>query len=180
VPRATFGSAVCGFESASGHAANVIEYNYKYTKFREGLIAYFPSYDTHRKENNASSNNSIVARAFLTAVTFLLSRCLGTIRRYRYRHKGWLEGYTKYAVEMNSGVIIYISSSIQIGSAIQELREGWVYTNIQNGYLISVFASLQNKASRPIHLLFYLFCMSANIFYYLDNTNCKYLILKSK
>jgi hypothetical protein len=48
-------------------------------KFWEELIAYFPSYDTGHIENNASNNSSSVACLFVTAVTFLPSRCLATI-----------------------------------------------------------------------------------------------------
>jgi hypothetical protein len=48
----------------------------KYKKFWEELIAYFPSYDTGHIENDASNNSSIVACVFVTAVTFLPSRCL--------------------------------------------------------------------------------------------------------
>jgi hypothetical protein len=48
-------------------------------KFWEELIAYFPWYDTGHIENNASNNSSIVACVFVTAVTFLPSRCLATI-----------------------------------------------------------------------------------------------------
>jgi hypothetical protein len=48
-------------------------------KFWEELIAYFPSYDTGHIENDSSNNSSIVACVFVTAVTFLPSRCLATI-----------------------------------------------------------------------------------------------------
>jgi hypothetical protein len=48
-------------------------------KFWEELIAYFPSYDTGHIENDASNNSFIVASVFVTAVTFLPSRCLATI-----------------------------------------------------------------------------------------------------
>jgi hypothetical protein len=48
-------------------------------KFWEELIAYFPLYDTGHIENDASNNSSIVACVFVTAVTFLPSRCLATI-----------------------------------------------------------------------------------------------------
>jgi hypothetical protein len=48
-------------------------------KFWEELIAYFPSYDTYNIEKDASNNSSIVGRVFVTAVTFLPSRCLATI-----------------------------------------------------------------------------------------------------
>jgi hypothetical protein len=57
-------------------------------KLWEELIAYFPSYDTDRIENDVSNNYSIVACVFVTAVTFLLSRCLATIGGYTYRHTG--------------------------------------------------------------------------------------------
>jgi hypothetical protein len=48
-------------------------------KFWEELMAYFPFYDTGHIENDASNNSSIVACVFVTAVTFLPSRCLATI-----------------------------------------------------------------------------------------------------
>jgi hypothetical protein len=53
-------------------------------KFREELIACFPWYDTGHIENDASNNSSIVACVFVTAVTFLSSRCLATIRGYTH------------------------------------------------------------------------------------------------
>jgi hypothetical protein len=45
-------------------------------KFWEELIAYFPWYDMDCIENDVSNNSSIVACVFVTAVTFLPSRCL--------------------------------------------------------------------------------------------------------
>jgi hypothetical protein len=70
----------------------------KNKKFWEELIAYFPWYDTGHIENDASKNSSIVACVFITAVTFLPSRCLATIGAFLpsrclatikgiYRHK---------------------------------------------------------------------------------------------
>jgi hypothetical protein len=50
--------------------------------FWEEIIAYFPRYETGRIENDASNNSSIVACVFVTAVTFLPSRCLATIGRF--------------------------------------------------------------------------------------------------
>jgi hypothetical protein len=47
-------------------------------KFWEELIAYFPWYNTGHIENDASKNSSIVC-VFVTAVTFVPSRCLATI-----------------------------------------------------------------------------------------------------
>jgi hypothetical protein len=44
----------------------------------------------------------------------------------------------KYAVEMGSGVMIYIPSFIKTGLGIQKLREAG-YTDTQNGDLISLF-----------------------------------------
>jgi hypothetical protein len=49
-------------------------------KFWEQPIVYFPWYDTGHTENEASNNSSIVVCVFVTAVTFLPSRCLATIR----------------------------------------------------------------------------------------------------
>jgi hypothetical protein len=37
---------------------------------------------------------------------------------YTYIHADWWRGFMKYAVEMNSGAIIYILIFISIGSAI--------------------------------------------------------------
>jgi hypothetical protein len=51
-------------------------------------------------------------------------RCLVTIGGYRYRHRDWWEGFMKYAVEMDSGAMIYIPSVIEIGSGIQKLMGG--------------------------------------------------------
>jgi hypothetical protein len=51
-------------------------------KFWEELIAYFPIYDTGHIENDASNNSSIVACVFVTAVTFLPSRCLAPLRGF--------------------------------------------------------------------------------------------------
>jgi hypothetical protein len=51
-------------------------------KFWEQLIVYFPRYDTDRIENDVSNNSSIVAFVFVTAVTFLPSRCVATIRGF--------------------------------------------------------------------------------------------------
>jgi hypothetical protein len=50
----------------------------KYKRFCKALIPYIPWYDTGHIENHAS-NNPIVACVFVTAVTFLPSRCLATI-----------------------------------------------------------------------------------------------------
>jgi hypothetical protein len=48
-------------------------------KFCEELIVYFPCYETELIENDVSNNAYIAACVFVTAVTFLSSRCLGTI-----------------------------------------------------------------------------------------------------
>jgi hypothetical protein len=50
--------------------------------FWEELIAYFPSYDTGHIENDASNNSYIIACVFVTAVTFLPSRCLATMTKF--------------------------------------------------------------------------------------------------
>jgi hypothetical protein len=51
-------------------------------KFCEELIAYFRWYDTGHIENDASNNSSIVGCVFVTAVTFLPSRCVATVGRF--------------------------------------------------------------------------------------------------
>jgi hypothetical protein len=50
----------------------------KSNKFSEELITTFLWYDTGSIENDASNNFSFVARVFVTAVTFLLSRFLAS------------------------------------------------------------------------------------------------------
>jgi hypothetical protein len=58
--------------------------------FWEELIAYFPWCDADYIENDASNNSSIVECVFVTAVTFLPSRCLATIwtiRRHTHRQQ---------------------------------------------------------------------------------------------
>jgi hypothetical protein len=86
--------------------------------------------------NNVSNNSSIVACVFVAVVTFLPSgclptirgflpsRCLAAVRGYTYRHTDSWEGFMKYAVEMGSGAVIYISSFIKAGSGIQMLIGG--------------------------------------------------------
>jgi hypothetical protein len=54
-------------------------YNNINNKFWEELIAYFPWYDRGHIENDAPNNYSVVPCVFVTAVTFLPSRCLATI-----------------------------------------------------------------------------------------------------
>jgi hypothetical protein len=51
----------------------------KNKNFWEELNTYIPGYDTDRNENDVSNNFSIVACVFVTAGTFLPSRCLATI-----------------------------------------------------------------------------------------------------
>jgi hypothetical protein len=58
---------------------NLLCFFEKNKKFREELIAHFPRYYTGHIENDASNNFSIVSCVFVTAVTFLPSRCLATI-----------------------------------------------------------------------------------------------------
>jgi hypothetical protein len=51
-------------------------------KFWEELIAYIPWYDTGHIENDASNSLSTAECVLATAVTFLPSRCLTTIRGF--------------------------------------------------------------------------------------------------
>jgi hypothetical protein len=50
--------------------------------FWEELIAYFPWYDTGHIEKDASTNSSIAACVFVTAVTFQPSRCIAMIKGF--------------------------------------------------------------------------------------------------
>jgi hypothetical protein len=63
----------------------------------------------------------IFFHVFVAAGKFLPSSCLATTEAYTYRHTDWREGFMKYAIEMGSGVMIYIPSFIKIGSRIQKL-----------------------------------------------------------
>jgi hypothetical protein len=54
----------------------------KKEKFWKELVPYFPWYDTGHIGNDESNNYSIIACVFVTAVTFLLSRCLATIGEF--------------------------------------------------------------------------------------------------
>jgi hypothetical protein len=60
----------------------------------------------------------------------------------------------KYAVEMSSGAMILIPSSINIGSGIQKLIRG-IYIYRQHGDLISLLSSFQNIESRLKKILEY-------------------------
>jgi hypothetical protein len=53
----------------------------------------------------------------------------------------------KYAVEMDSGAMIYIPSFVKIGLRIQKLIRG-IHRHRQHGYCISLLLFLQNKESR--------------------------------
>jgi hypothetical protein len=82
---------------------------FKYKKFWEELIAYFPLYVTDHIENYASNNSSIVAFVLVIAVTFLPSRCLATRGGYFYRQQDFLSsgclamirGYTDKHTDSN-------------------------------------------------------------------------------
>jgi hypothetical protein len=76
--------------------------------------AYFLSYDMDHTKNESSNNSSIVKLVFAAAVTLLPSRCLSTIKDTRTDTQ--TDGFMKYDVVMDSGVMIYIPNFIKIGS----------------------------------------------------------------
>jgi hypothetical protein len=108
-------------------------------KFSEELIAYFPSirHGPHRKRR--------VRQFFYYCVSI---RCRGNCfteplasnNRYTYRHTDSWKIFTKYAVQMGSGVVIYVPSFIKIGSAIQKLMGG-------DKHKLSFIFFFQNKES---------------------------------
>jgi hypothetical protein len=53
----------------------------------------------------------------------------------------------KYAVEMCSGAMIYISSFTKIGSGIQKFMGGGIHRHTQHGDRISLLSFSQNKES---------------------------------
>jgi hypothetical protein len=107
----------------------------------------FLLYDMDRTENDASDNSSIVASVFVAAVTFLLSRCLSTIGEHIQTHR-LVGGIMKYAVGLDSGVMIYIPSFMKIGSGIQKLIERDTLTHRQHGDRIHRLLFFQNKEIR--------------------------------
>jgi hypothetical protein len=75
----------------------------KNKKFWKELTDYFPSYDTGHTENDASSNSSIVACVFVTAVTCLSRRCLASIGGFLpSRCLATTEGYTDTHTHTNT------------------------------------------------------------------------------
>jgi hypothetical protein len=82
-------------------------------------------------EEDISNNSSIVACVFVAAVPFLQSRCLATIGECTYRHTDRWEGFMQLAVQMGSDDMLYISSFIKTGSAIQILI-GEIHTHTDN------------------------------------------------
>jgi hypothetical protein len=70
-----------------------------------------------------------------------------TRNTHTYRHTDWWERFMKQAVEVGSGVIIYIPCFIKIGSAIQMLMGGGIHRQHGDGIsLLSFF--FRNNESR--------------------------------
>jgi hypothetical protein len=55
----------------------------------------------------------------------------------RISTQDWREGFMKYAVEIGSGVMIYVTCFMMTCSAIQKLRVGRIQTHRQRGDFIS-------------------------------------------
>jgi hypothetical protein len=99
-------------------------------KFLEELITYYTRCDRDRIENDTSNNFSIVACVLVAAVTFLPSRCLANTGDKHTDTQTDVEGFMKYAVELDSGGIIYTPNFIKTGSRFQKLmREIHRYTD---------------------------------------------------
>jgi hypothetical protein len=87
-------------------------------------------------ENDVSNTSFFVACVFVTAVTFLPSRCLATIGGFllsRSLATIWDthtdtqtagRNFFTSAVEMGSGAVIYVPRFIKFGSGIQKLMGG--------------------------------------------------------
>jgi hypothetical protein len=60
--------------------------------------------DTDRKEDDASNNSSMCGNVFMEPLPSNDSR------GYTYRHTKLVEEFMKYAVEMGSGEVIYITN----------------------------------------------------------------------
>jgi hypothetical protein len=75
-------------------------------------------------ENDAPHNSPIFACVFVAMVTILPRLCLATTGGIHIETRRQIEGFMQYAVEMGSGVMIYIPRFIKVGSGIQNLIWG--------------------------------------------------------
>jgi hypothetical protein len=122
-------------------------------KFWEELIAY----DTGHIENDASNNSSIFACVFVTAVTFLRSRCLVTIGETitepsSSNDKGI---FTELLPSNDRGICIKPWPSKDKGNFTEPLpssdkgdTQTHTYTHRQQRDLISLLSFFQNKESK--------------------------------
>jgi hypothetical protein len=79
------------------------------------------SYDADHIQNDASNKHSIVVFIRCHGNVFTEPMPCNDTRGYTYGHEDWWQGFMKYAVEMGSVAMIYIPSSMKIGSGIQKL-----------------------------------------------------------
>jgi hypothetical protein len=62
----------------------------------------------------------LLLRVLVATETYLLSRCLATVKGGHIQTANWWEGFKKYAVEVGSGAMMYELSFITTGSGIQK------------------------------------------------------------
>jgi hypothetical protein len=97
-------------------------------KFWELLIVYFPWYDTGHIENDESNNSSIVACVFVTAVTFLPSRCLATIRGFLPRRcQATIGGIHRHRQQRNliSLLFLFLNKKSMLKSDDFPTKQNW-------------------------------------------------------
>jgi hypothetical protein len=122
-------------------------YNKKYC---EEVIAYFPWYDKGQIINDASNNSSIVACVFVTAVTFLTTRYLPTIRW----GGGWYTGTHRHTEQSNLISLLYILFKIRkVGQQICLLHYHTFASRPNFNTLILMWVA-NTRSSTGIWLLF--------------------------
>jgi hypothetical protein len=108
-------------------------------KFWEEHIACFPRYDTEHMENDASNNSSIVACVFVTAVMFLSTRCLATIRRVLpSRYLATIRGFLPIRCLVTIGGILPSRCLATIGGFLSNSRLATIRGLLQSRCLATI------------------------------------------
>jgi hypothetical protein len=136
-------------------------------KFWEELIAYFPWYDTGHIRNGASNNSSIVTCVFVTAVTFLPSRCLATTGGFLPRRSWGSAARFAYKLTFESFKVI-LTDRRRVFSIEEHFVNSIWYISLFS--LILIFSSKKSGGGRPssgnwhIHYCLLWICTLASVY----------------